>query len=89
MPKMTRIMARAERPGRSGHDLPVGIVLASELEQPRCGVSHPGLREMGWHHAILTAAAAPIAAERMRDTINRSEDSDDVREPMAELTVDE
>jgi len=58
-------MAAAERAGGSGRDLIVGIVLAYEFEQRLCEVSHPGVRELGWHHATLTAAAAPIAAARM------------------------
>jgi 2-methylcitrate dehydratase len=58
-------IAAAERAGRSGRDLLVGIVLAYEFEQRLCEVSFPGIREIGWHHATLTAAAAPIAAGRM------------------------
>jgi len=58
-------MAAAERAGRSGRDLLVGIALAYEFEQRLCEVSFPGVREIGWHHATLTAAAAPIAAGRM------------------------
>jgi 2-methylcitrate dehydratase len=58
-------MAAAERAGRSGRDLLVGIALAYEFEQRLCEVSHPGVREIGWHHATLTAAASPIAAGRM------------------------
>ena len=58
-------MAAAERAGRSGRDLLVGLVLAYEFEQRLCEVSFPGIREVGWHHATLTAAAAPIAASRM------------------------
>jgi 2-methylcitrate dehydratase len=58
-------MAAAERAGRSGRDLLVGIVLAYEFEQRLCETSFPGVREIGWHHATLTAAASPIAAGRM------------------------
>lgn len=58
-------MAAAERAGASGRDLVVGIVLAYEFEQRLCEASFPGIRELGWHHATLTAAAAPIAAGRM------------------------
>jgi len=58
-------MAAAERAGRSGRDLLVGIALAYEFEQRLCEVSYPGVREIGWHHATLTAAASPIAAGRM------------------------
>ena len=58
-------MAAAERAGGSGRDLIVGIALAYEFEQRLCETSFPGVREIGWHHATLTAAAAPIAAGRM------------------------
>jgi 2-methylcitrate dehydratase len=58
-------MAAAERAGRSGRDLLVGVALAYEFEQRLCEVSFPGVREIGWHHATLTAAASPIAAGRM------------------------
>jgi len=58
-------MAAAERVGGSGRDLLLGIALAYEFEQRLCEVSFPGIREIGWHHATLTAAAAPIAAGRM------------------------
>ena len=58
-------MAAAERAGGSGRDLLVGIALAYEFEQRLCEVSNPGVREIGWHHATLTAAASPIAAGRM------------------------
>jgi len=58
-------MAAAERAGKSGRDLLVGIALAYEFEQRLCEVSYPGVREIGWHHATLTAAASPIAAGRM------------------------
>ncbi len=58
-------MAAAERAGGSGRDLILGIVLAYEFEQRLCEVSFPGIREIGWHHATLTAVAAPIAAGRL------------------------
>ena len=58
-------IAAAERAGGSGRDLVLGIVLAYEFEQRLCEVSFPGIREIGWHHATLTAVAAPLAAGRM------------------------
>ena len=58
-------IACAERAGGSGRDLIVGIALAYEIEQRLCEISFPGIREIGWHHATLTAVAAPIAAARM------------------------
>ena len=58
-------MAAAERAGGSTRDLILGTALAYEFEQRLCEVSHPGVREIGWHHATLTAVASPIAAGRM------------------------
>jgi 2-methylcitrate dehydratase len=58
-------IACAERAGGSGRDLLLGIALAYEMEQRLCEVSFPGVREIGWHHATLTAAASPVAAGRM------------------------
>ncbi len=58
-------MAAAERAGGSARDLILGIAIAYEFEQRLCEVSHPGVREIGWHHATLTAVASPIAAGRM------------------------
>lgn len=54
-----------ERDDRSGRDLIVGIVLAYEIEMRLCLMGVPGIRERGWHHATLTAFAAPIVASWM------------------------
>jgi 2-methylcitrate dehydratase len=51
--------------GLSGRDLILGIVLAYELEMRLCEFAVPGIRERGWHHATLTAYAAPLVAGRM------------------------
>jgi 2-methylcitrate dehydratase len=59
------VAAAAERAGGSGRDLILGIAIAYEFEQRLCEASFPGIREIGWHHATLTAVAAPIAAGRM------------------------
>ena len=59
------VLACAERAGGSGKDVILGTVIAYEFEQRLCEVSFPGIRELGWHHATLTAAAAPAAAGRM------------------------
>lgn len=58
-------LACAERAGGSGPDLLLGIAIAYEVEQRLCEVSFPGIREIGWHHATLTAVASPVAAGRM------------------------
>jgi 2-methylcitrate dehydratase len=54
-----------ERQNRSGRDLIVGIVLGHEIEMRLCLMGVPGIRERGWHHATLTAFAAPIVASWM------------------------
>ncbi|HOX24527.1 MAG TPA: MmgE/PrpD family protein [Candidatus Krumholzibacteria bacterium] len=58
-------LAIAERQGLDGRELMVGIALAYEIEQRLCEVSFPGVREVGWHHATLTAVASPLVAGRM------------------------
>lgn len=58
-------IACAERAGGNGRDLIVGVVLGHEFEMRLCECAVPGIRERGWHHATLTAFAAPIVAGRM------------------------
>ena len=60
-------MACAERAGKDGKELAVGIALGHEFEMRLCEASFPGVRELGWHHATLTAFVSPIAAGRMLD----------------------
>ena len=45
-----------------GKDLILGTIIAYEIEMRLCEFGSPGIREYGWHHATLTAIAAPIAA---------------------------
>ncbi len=42
-------------------------MLAYEIEMRLCEFAVPGIRERGWHHATLTAYAAPLVAGRMLD----------------------
>jgi 2-methylcitrate dehydratase len=58
-------IAMAERQRLSGRELVTGIVLGHEIEMRLCEAAFPGVRERGWHHATLTAFAAPIVAGRM------------------------
>ncbi len=58
-------IAGAERQDLSTRELMVGIVLGHEFEMRLCEAAFPGIRERGWHHATLTAFAAPIVAARM------------------------
>ena len=52
----------AERDHRTGKDFITAIVLGYEIEMRLCEFAIPGIRERGWHHATLTAFAAPIVA---------------------------
>jgi 2-methylcitrate dehydratase len=54
-----------EKEGLSGRDLILGIVLAYEIEMRLSEFGRPGIRERGWHHATLTAYAAPLVAGRL------------------------
>ncbi len=58
-------LALCEMLGLSGRDLILATVIAYEVEQRLCEFGQPGVREYGWHHATLTAFAAPIAAGRV------------------------
>ena len=61
------VLAAAEKNGKSGKDILVGIVLAYEFEMRLCEFAIPGIRERKWHHATLTQFASPIAAGKMLD----------------------
>src|SRR5213075_544510 len=56
--------SKGER-GGSGKDLILATVIAYEVEMRLCEFGVPGVREYGWHHATLTAFAAPVAAGRV------------------------
>jgi 2-methylcitrate dehydratase len=54
-----------EMNGLGGRDLILGTVIGHEIEMRLAEFGEPGIREYGWHHATLTAIAAPIVAGRM------------------------
>jgi len=58
-------LALVEMLGLSGKDLILATIIAYEVEMRLCEAGLPGIREYGWHHATLTAFAAPIAAGRV------------------------
>ncbi len=60
-------LALCEYLDKSGKDLILATVIAYEVEQRLCEFGVPGVREYGWHHATLTAFAAPVAAGRVLD----------------------
>lgn len=49
----------------SGKELILGTVIGHEVEMRLAEFGEPGIREYGWHHATLTAFAAPIVAGRL------------------------
>jgi 2-methylcitrate dehydratase len=57
-------LALCENEGLSGKDLILATIIAYEIEMRLCEIGRPGVREYGWHHATLSAFAAPVAASR-------------------------
>jgi len=58
-------LALCESEGLTGQDLILATIIAYEIEMRLCEVGRPGVREYGWHHATLSAFAAPIAVGRV------------------------
>src|SRR5438067_8233058 len=58
-------LALCESEGLSGMDLILATIIAYEIEMRLCEIGRPGVREYGWHHATLSAFAAPVAAGRV------------------------
>ncbi len=58
-------LALCQSEGLSGKDLILGTIIAYEIEMRLCEIGRPGVREYGWHHATLSAFAAPVAAGRV------------------------
>src|SRR5437868_5721238 len=58
-------LALCEYLNLSGKDLILATVIAYEVEMRLCEFGVPGIREYGWHHATLTAFAAPVACGRV------------------------
>ena len=58
-------LALCESEGLSGKDLILATIIAYEIEMRLCEIGRPGVREYGWHHATLSAFAAPVAVGRM------------------------
>jgi len=58
-------LALCETEDLSGKDLILATIVAYEIEMRLCEIGRPGVREYGWHHATLSAFAAPIAAGRV------------------------
>src|SRR5256884_2054131 len=54
-------LALCESEGLSGKDLILATIIVYEIEMRLCEAGRPGVREYGWHHATLSAFAAPVA----------------------------
>src|SRR5919197_3654279 len=62
---ITAPLALCESEGLGGKDLILATIIAYEIEMRLCEIGRPGVREYGWHHATLSAFAAPVAAGRV------------------------
>lgn len=60
-------LAAAEANGKTGKDALVAILIAYELTLRWCHAAHPGVREVGWHHASLIQFVSPYVAGRLYD----------------------
>ncbi len=60
-------LAAAEANGKSGKDALVAIMIAYELTLRWCHAAHPGVREVGWHHASLIQFVSPFVAGKLFD----------------------
>jgi 2-methylcitrate dehydratase len=60
-------LAAAEANAKNGAETLAAIVLAYELEMRWCHAAHPGVREVGWHHATLTQFVSPLVAGKLYD----------------------
>ena len=59
------VLSLVEQQKLSGKDLIVATVLAYEIEMRLCEAAHPGIREIGWHHATLTQFVSPLIAGKL------------------------
>ena len=55
-------LACAEAFNQNGKRALIAILVAYELEMRLCHAAHPGIREVGWHHASLTQFVSPLVA---------------------------
>src|SRR3989449_5523731 len=62
---ITGPLAICEMKNLGGKDLILGTIIAYEIEMRLCEIGRPGIREYGWHHATLSAFAAPVGAGRV------------------------
>lgn len=60
-------LAAGEVNGKSGKEVLEAIIVNYELMLRWCHAAHPGVREIGWHHASLVQFVSPVVAGKLYD----------------------
>ena len=60
-------LASGEVNGKNGKEILEAIVVNYELMLRWCHAAHPGVREIGWHHASLVQFVSPVVAGKLYD----------------------
>ncbi len=60
-------LASGEVNGKNGKEVLEAILINYELMLRWCHAAHPGVREIGWHHASLVQFVSPLVAGKMYD----------------------
>jgi len=60
-------LAAGEVNGKSGKEILEAIIVNYELMLRWCHAAHPGVREIGWHHASLVQFVSPVVAGKLYD----------------------
>ena len=60
-------LASGEVNGKTGKEVLEAIIVNYELMLRWCHAAHPGVREIGWHHASLVQFVSPVVAGKLYD----------------------
>jgi 2-methylcitrate dehydratase len=60
-------LAAGEVNGKSGKEVLEAIIIDYEMMLRWCHAAHPGVREIGWHHASLVQFVSPFVAGKLYD----------------------
>ena len=60
-------LASGEVNGKNGKEVLEAIIIDYELMLRWCHAAHPGVREIGWHHASLVQFVSPVVAGKLYD----------------------
>jgi 2-methylcitrate dehydratase len=60
-------LASGEVNGKDGKEILEAIIINYELMLRWCHAAHPGVREIGWHHASLVQFVSPVVAGKLYD----------------------